>query len=113
MTAKDEIAFICKLADQNDAIFANLEYRKAPETKAPGAAQDMVTAIKYYAANSEKHSVDPKKIGISGSGAGANICLAAVLILAKVLKSNLVRAAYLWCPMINDLCITTPKENCQ
>ena len=37
MTAKDELAFICKLADQNDVIFANLEYRKAPETKTPGA----------------------------------------------------------------------------
>ena len=106
MTAKDEIAFICKLADQNDAIFANLEYRKAPETKTPGAAEDMVAAIKYFSTSPIKHNVDPQKIGISGSGAGANICLSALLILSKgKLQTNFVKAAYLWCPMINDSCL--------
>lgn len=83
LTAKDELAFICKLADQNDAIFANLEYRKAPETKAPWAAEDLVAAIKYFSKNPDRHNADPQKIGISGSGGGANICLAALLILAK------------------------------
>lgn len=58
LTAKDELSFICKLADQNDILFANLEYRKAPETKVPGAAEDMVAAIKYFANDPDKHNVD-------------------------------------------------------
>lgn len=48
-SAKDEMAFICKLADQNEMIFATVEFRNAPECKSPGGAEDMNTAIKYFA----------------------------------------------------------------
>ena len=51
LSAKDELPFLCKLADQNNMIFASVEYRKAPETKAPGAAEDMVTVINHFALN--------------------------------------------------------------
>ena len=36
--AKDETAFICKMATQNDMHFVNVEFRNAPEAKAPGGA---------------------------------------------------------------------------
>ena len=38
-SAKDDIVFICKLASQNEEmIFMNLEFRNAPEAKAPKGA---------------------------------------------------------------------------
>ena len=48
-SAKDEIAFICKLADQNQMLFATVEFRNAPETKSPGGAEDFKAAIMYFA----------------------------------------------------------------
>jgi hypothetical protein len=112
MTAKDESAFICKLADQNDMIFINLEFRNAPECKAPGGAKDMFAAIKYLHANAEKYNIDPSRISISGSSGGGNVCLTALILLARENKSNLCKAAFLWCPMINSTMIDVPKEQC-
>ena len=38
LTAKDEMPFLCKLADQNEMMFASVEFRNAPECKYPGGA---------------------------------------------------------------------------
>ena len=92
-------------------IFMNLEFRNAPEAKAPKGAQDMVSAIKYLSKNAEKHNIDPNRICISGSSGGGNICLAALILLSQE-KLNLVKTAFLWCPMINSTSTDTPKDQC-
>ena len=83
LAAKDELPLICKLANENDMVFINVEFRNAPETKAPGGANDMVAAINYISQHGSDHNIDTSRIAISGSSGGANICLAALIILAK------------------------------
>ena len=72
----------------------------------------MVAAIKYFSANASRHNVDASRICISGSSGGGNICLAALILLARERKSNLCKAAFLWCPMINSTSTDIPKDKC-
>lgn len=72
----------------------------------------MVEAIKYFVMNAEKHHVDASKIAIGGSSGGGNICLAALILMARENMTHLCKAAFLWCPMMNNTLLDTPKEQC-
>jgi len=52
--------------------------------------------------NAAKYGVNPKLIMTSGVSGGGWICLGANLLLAKANKGNMVKAMFLWTPMISD-----------
>jgi acetyl esterase len=63
------------------AVFA-VDYRLAPETRFPGAFDDVVTALKWVAANGASVGIDPARLAIGGDSAGGNLS-AAVAIWAR------------------------------
>ena len=54
-----------------------VEYRKAPEFKAPTAAEDCVAALKWAAANAGTLGIDPVHMGVVGDSAGGNLAAVA------------------------------------
>ena len=93
MSAKDEMPFLCKLADQNNMIFASVEFRNSPETKLPGAAEDMATVIDHVWTNgSNIFNADVNRLCIGGSNGGAHVCLSTAILMAKKGNSSTIKA---------------------
>ncbi len=63
------------------AVFA-IDYRLAPETRFPGAFDDVVAGLKWVAANGASVGIDTNKLAIGGDSAGGNLA-AAVSIWAR------------------------------
>ncbi len=75
-----------------------VDYRLAPETRFPGAFDDVVTALQWLAANGPSIGVDPNKLAIGGDSAGGNLA-AAVAIWARDHKGPKLRMQLLAYPV--------------
>jgi acetyl esterase len=62
-------------------VFA-IDYRLAPETRFPGAFDDVVAGLKWVAANGASIGVDAARLAVGGDSAGGNLA-AAVSIWAR------------------------------
>lgn len=62
---------------ENKMAVVNMEYRMTPHAKAPAAIEDVRCALHYIANNAERLNIDPQKIIVSGTSAGAHLALTA------------------------------------
>jgi acetyl esterase len=67
------------LADQSGAVVVSVDYRLAPESKFPAAADDCLAAYRWALDHASEVGGDPSRIAIGGDSAGGN--LAAVVAL--------------------------------
>ncbi|KAH6529995.1 hypothetical protein HBI07_172350 [Parastagonospora nodorum] len=96
-----EVCMDTVLPVHDDLVFASVEYRLAPENRAPAAAYDCYAATVYIADHAAELGIDPSRIVISGlSGGGAPA--AAACILARDRKYPPIRAQLLSTPMLDD-----------
>ena len=58
----------------------SVDYRMAPEWRAPAAAEDACAAIDWVIANAETYGIDPAKIIIGGPSAGGGLAASAALM---------------------------------
>lgn len=70
------------LANTAQIAVVAVEYRKAPEFKAPIAVDDCFAALKWVCANADDLGVDAARIGVIGDSAGGNLA-AVVAQLAR------------------------------
>ncbi len=71
-----------QLAIEAGIVVLAVDYRLAPETRFPGAFDDVVAGLQWLAANGPSIGVDPAKLAIGGDSAGGNLA-AAVAIWAR------------------------------
>ena len=71
-----------QLANASGAAVIAVEYRKAPEFKAPMLAEDCFAALKWVIANAADLNVDTTRLGVVGDSAGGNLA-AAVTLMAR------------------------------
>lgn len=69
------------LSEAVGCAIASVEYRLAPETPAPGAAEDGLTAYLWLREQAGALGLDPTRIGISGQSGGGGIAAATVLLI--------------------------------
>lgn len=82
-------------------LIATVEYRLAPEHRAPAAAHDVYAATAYLSTHAEALGIDPTRIllhSLSGGGAPA----AATCLLARTNPQVNIRGLMLNCPMLDD-----------
>ena len=75
-----------------------VDYRLAPERRFPAALEDGRAALKAIAARPRRYGVDPKRLGIAGDSAGANLAV----VLARETPAPLALQLLL-CPVLSPL----------
>jgi acetyl esterase len=73
---------LCRvLADETQFIVVAVDYRLAPEYKAPAAADDAIAAFDWLSREGKALGIDPARIAVCGDSAGGN--LSAQVALAR------------------------------
>lgn len=71
-----------ELANGAASVVVSVDYRLAPESKFPTAAEDCYTAAKWVAANASALGIDASRLAIGGDSAGGNLS-AVVALMAR------------------------------
>ncbi|WP_406110041.1 alpha/beta hydrolase [Kitasatospora purpeofusca] len=78
--AQDE-PWLTELAARLGCAVAAVDYRLAPETPAPGAAEDGFTAYQWLCREADALGLDGTRIGIAGQSGGGGIAAATALLV--------------------------------
>jgi acetyl esterase len=101
------------LANRAGAVVVSVEYRLAPESRFPAAAEDCYAATQWVAANAAALGVDPKRIGVGGDSAGGNLA-AVVALMARDRRGPALRHQLLIYPVTDaDFSRPSYRENAE
>lgn len=93
---------ICRaIANAVGAVVVSVDYRLAPEHRAPAAAEDMYAALQWAHANAERLHADPARLIVAGDSAGGNLA-AVTALMALELGGPKLAAQVLVYPVIDD-----------
>lgn len=71
---------VCRLlADRGPLLVISMDYRLAPEHKAPQQQADAMAALQWARANASAHKGDPDRLLVGGDSAGGNLAALAAL----------------------------------
>jgi acetyl esterase len=76
---------------ETNCTIVSVDYRLAPEHKAPSGIYDGYGALKDIIENAHKHKIDRKRLGVFGEGAGGYITAGVCMMLAEKDESNLIK----------------------
>ncbi|MGH8178260.1 MAG: alpha/beta hydrolase [Steroidobacter sp.] len=82
-------------AARADIVVIGVEYALSPETRFPGALEQVVSTVEWVKANGDQLDIDPERIALGGDSAGGNLTMAACLELRDRGEPNAVRAMVL------------------
>src|SRR5216684_611338 len=89
------------------AVVASIDYRMGPEHRFPAAVEDSFAALEWVHANAESLGADPRRIGVHGDSAGANLA-AVVALMARDAGGPLLRLQSLVYP-VADYTLSSPS----
>ena len=99
-----------RLADELDCVVVSVEYRLAPETRAPGALEDCYAALRWVYASADELGIDRARIAVGGESAGGGLA-AALALLARDRGEVPICFQFLVYPMLDDRTAVTPTPN--
>ena len=80
-THDGQARLVCR---DTEAVVVSFEYRLAPETKFPGAAEDCVAATRWVVEHVSELGGDPAKVAVAGDSAGGNLAA----VVAQVMRDE-------------------------
>jgi Esterase/lipase len=83
------------------AVVVSVDYRLAPETRAPGSVEDCYAALSWLVASSESLGVDIDRIAVRGESAGGGLA-ASLCLLARDRGGPAIVHQNLIYPMLDD-----------
>jgi acetyl esterase/lipase len=87
----------------------SVDYRLAPETPYPGPLDDCYRGLKWVFDHHDELGVDPERIGVAGTSAGAGLA-AGLALLARDRGEVPLRFQMLDAPMIDDRKLTPSSQ---
>jgi acetyl esterase/lipase len=108
MVSGDRFTAVTELLDLLkgiECVVVSVEYRLAPETRAPGPAQDCYAGLVWASDNAASLGIDPASIVVLGVSGGAALA-AATCLMARDRKSPAtpIKGQMLLSPMLDDRC---------
>lgn len=96
---------IChQLARSANRVVVAVDYRRAPETRFPGAVEDCHAALAWLAGHAAALDIDATRLTLCGDSAGANLAVATALLARS--RGPAVRHLALLYPMVDPGCGT-------
>ncbi|MEU7838849.1 MULTISPECIES: alpha/beta hydrolase [unclassified Nonomuraea] len=93
------------LAEEAQVVVVSVDYRLAPEHPFPAGFDDVYAALCWVAAHAQSLDIDPSRIGIGGSSAGAALS-AAVALAARDRGGPTLKFQLLIYPVTDDRMVT-------
>ncbi|KAK7418932.1 hypothetical protein QQX98_003635 [Neonectria punicea] len=100
---------IMSYLDGIEAVFISVEYRLAPEHRAPAALHGAYAGLRWTAENSSRLGIDASKIIVSGGSGGASIAMGSTMLCCNNQKKYPC-ALMLLTPMLDDRDRTTSSK---
>jgi acetyl esterase len=105
--------FCRSLANGAGAVVVAVDYRLAPETRFPAAAEDCYAATRWVAERARELGIDPARLAVAGDSAGGNLA-AAVAQMARDRGGPRLAFQLLLCPATNyGFDTTSYRENAE
>lgn len=90
-------------------LVASPEYRLAPETRAPGPAEDCYAALRWLNAHAEALGLDVGRIAVGGMSAGAGLAASLALLVRDRGEMSLCFQRLIY-PMLDDRTACSPSQ---
>lgn len=97
--------FCREMARALDAVVVSVDYRRAPEHRAPTAAEDAFAALAWAVARSGELGIDRDRVLVAGDSAGGNLA-AVTCLLARDRGGPTVAGQVLLYPVLDPGCDT-------
>ncbi len=97
--------FCREMAKNLDSVVVAVDYRLAPEHRAPAAAHDAVAAYDWVLAHAEELGVDAARIVVAGDSAGGNLAAVVAVAAAQTGRPTPVAQVLIY-PAIDPACDT-------
>ncbi|MEI7056688.1 alpha/beta hydrolase [Nocardioides sp. CCNWLW239] len=95
--------FCRQLAREVDAVVVSVDYRRAPEHRAPTAAEDAYAALVWAGEHHAELGTDPARVVVAGDSAGGNLA-AVVALMARDRNGPALAGQALLYPVIDPAC---------
>ena len=102
-SAADEDPWACRTAAECGLVVFNVDYRNAPETRAPGGILDCYAALRCVVAElCGRYGVDRRRVGVYGISSGGYLAAGVAMELAKRREAGLARLIIADAPAVSD-----------
>ena len=89
----------------------SVDYRLAPESKYPVAAEDSYAALRWVVANAARLGIDPRRVAVGGDSAGGNLATVVALMAHERGGPRLVHQVLIYPVTDHDLGTPSYREN--
>ena len=89
----------------------SVDYRLAPESKYPVAAEDSYAALRWVVANTARLGIDARRVAVGGDSAGGNLATVVALMARERSGPRLVHQVLIYPVTDHDLDTPSYREN--